>query len=564
MKRFRWQLVIILLTGLLVGVLLISQQPAVTTPVDNATQAPVEGGMYTEALIGSFKRLNPMLDGFNHPDHDVDRLIFCQLVRFDNQGLAQPDLAESWGMTLDGTIFNFSIRQNAKWHDGRPVTAEDILFTIDLMKQATSLVPEDVRSFWGDVEIKQLSSTFIQFRLPEAFAPFIDYLSFGVLPKHLLDGVTPEELVDDPFNLKPIGCGPYKFERFIVDNGIVTGVSLTANSDYYQKKPFLNRVVFNYYPDSQTAWQAYVNGEVEGIGHIEADVLSQVLADQNLSLYSGRQPRLAIIYLNLKNPDLPFFLEASFRQALMRGLNRQRIIDTLLNGQAVLADNPILPGSWAYYEGLEGFDYDLPAALKLLADAGFAQNTEGILLYEEKQVQFQLMVPQEPLFQSIAESVQRDWQALGIQVELIPTPYDQLVVDHLEPRDYQAALVEIDLSNSPDPDPYPFWDQAMATVGQNYAQWEDKTASDYLEQARITVDIGERMRLYHNFQVLFAKELPSLPLYYPIYNYAITSRVQGVQVGPLFDPADRFNGIVDWFLLAKKASEPTVPATAIP
>ena len=371
-------------------------------------------------------------------------------------------------------------------------------------------------------------------------------------------------MVDDPFNLKPIGCGPYKFERFIVDNGIVTGVSLTANSDYYQKKPFLNRVVFSYYPDSQTAWQAYVNGEVEGIGHIQADILSQVLADQNLSLYSGRQPRLAIIYLNLKNPDLPFFQEASFRQALMRGLNRQRIIDTLLNGQAVLADNPILPGSWAYYEGLEGFEYDLPVAEKLLADAGFSQNTEGVLLYKEKQVQFQLMVPQEPLFQSIAEAVQRDWQELGIQVELIPTPYDQLVVDYLEPRDYQAALVEINLSNSPDPDPYPFWDQAMATGGQNYAQWEDKTASDYLEQARITVDIGERMRLYHNFQVLFAKELPSLPLYYPIYNYAITSRVQGVQVGPLFDPADRFNGIADWFLLAKKASEPTVPATATP
>jgi peptide/nickel transport system substrate-binding protein len=124
-------------------------------------------------------------------------------------------------------------------------------------------------------------------------------------------------------------------------------------------------------------------------------------------------------------------------------------------------------------------------------------------------------------------------------------------MERLANREYQAALVDLNLAQYPDPDPYPFWDSIQATGGQNYSQWDDKIASEYLEEARITVDVGERARLYRNFQVIFTDELPSLPLYYPVYNYGVDRQIQGVRMGPLLDTSDRFATILQWFLVAR-------------
>jgi len=134
-----------------------------------------------------------------------------------------------------------------------------------------------------------------------------------------------------------------------------------------------------------------------------------------------------------------------------------------------------------------------------------------------------------------------------------------VVSAYLEPRAFQAALVDLNFSRTPDPDPYPFWHQAQITGGQNYAKWDDRQASEYLEQARIEVDIEERTRLYNNFQVRFASELPSLPLFYPIYNYAVDEQVQGVTMGPLYDPSDRLVTAPQWFLLAGRAPAENTP-----
>jgi peptide/nickel transport system substrate-binding protein len=179
MKKFRWQLIIIFLTGLVVGVLLLGEQP--TTQLNSSAPEPVQGGIYTEALIGSLQRLNPVLDYNNTVDHDVDRLIFSGLLRFDGRGIPQGDLAESWGVSKDGTLYNFSLHKGMRWHDGQPVTSEDVLFTIELMRKGGEIVPADLQSMWKNVKVISLSDTTMQFQLPEPFAPFLDYLTFGVL-----------------------------------------------------------------------------------------------------------------------------------------------------------------------------------------------------------------------------------------------------------------------------------------------------------------------------------------------------------------------------------------------
>ena len=158
--------------------------------------------------------------------------------------------------------------------------------------------------------------------------------------------------------------------------------------------------------------------------------------------------------------------------------------------------------------------------------------------------------------------MKRDWERLGVEVTLKAMPFEQLLSDNLEPRSYQAALVELNLSRFPDPDPYPFWDQAQITGGQNYANWDDRQASEYLEQARVTADLGERAKAYKNFQVRFANEMPALPLFYPVYSYGVDQQVQGVRMGPLFDTSDRFATLLQWYLKSKRSTPAGHPPPA--
>jgi peptide/nickel transport system substrate-binding protein len=563
MKRLRWQLLIIFLTGLVVGILLLGEQrPLETSNSPAATPTPIRGGAYTEALVGSLQRLNPLLDRYNQVDRDIDRLIFSGLVRFDARGVPQPDLAAAWGVSVDGTLYNVSMRKNAVWHDGKPVTADDVLFTIDLMRSGGEVVPVDLQEFWKGVEAVKLSDSDIQFRLPESFAPFLDYLTFGVLPNHLLGGKTLADILNDPFNLAPVGSGPYRFNRLIVENDTISGLALSAFKEFYQAPPYIDELVLRYYGDGPAALQAYRDGQVQGIGQVDREILPEVLSESGLALYTAREPKLALVLFNLNNPDVAFLQDKQVRKALLAGINRQRIIDRVLQGQAIQADGPILPGTWAYYDGIKPVEFDPEKAQALLKEAGFIFANEGdaVRSNQDKKLSFSLLYPDTPEHRAIAEAIQAGWSDLGVEVTLEALPYDQLVSERLVDRSYQAALIDLNLSRSPDPDPYPFWDQAQASgSGQNYAQWDNRMASEYLEQARIAVDLNERAKMYRNFQVVFQEELPALPLFYPVYSYAVTREVQDVRTGPFFDPSDRFSNIPEWNL----ANRPRVPAPAV-
>ena len=559
MKKIRWQIIIILLTGLVVGILLIGQQPT----IQPTAPKPTEGGIYTEGLIGNLSRLNPLFDLYNPVDRDVDRLIFSGLIRFDSKGMPVADLAESWGYSKDGTLYNISLRPNLKWHDGQPLTSDDVVFTIDLMRSESSYIPEDIRTFWKDVDVKALNDVTLQFRLPEPFSPFLDYLTFGILPKHIIGDMSVDDLVGSQFNLKPVGSGPYKLDYLIVEDNQIKGVVLSVFDDYYAKKPYIQQIVFRYYPDSASVMQAYKDGQVQGISKVTPDVLSEALNEPKLSIYTGRLPRMTLVLFNLNDPEVTFLQDANVRRALMEAINRQWIIDRIMGGQALIASGPILPDTWSYYDGIEAIPYDTDAAASLLKESGYTFPTvEGkdpnVLVDKDGQsLAFTMLYPDDETHAAVAKAIQDNWQKIGVKVDLEAVPYDQLIQDHLDQRSYQAALVDLNLARSPDPDPYPFWDQAQITGGQNYSQWDDRVASEYLEQARVTIDQTERTRLYRNFQVIFQKELPALPLYYPVYTYAVDQEVQGVQMGPLFDPSDRFATIQSWYLVAKRTVDQT-------
>ena len=560
MKRLRWQILIVILALIAIGILLLTQQteqftPVVTDPEISGPQ-PVTGGVYTEALIGSPGRLNPVLDFYNPVDRDVNRLLYSSLVYFDGRGLPTADLAESWGVSQDGTVYNFSLKTNAVWHDGEPVTSADIAFTVDLLRSDSLPVPSDLREFWNEVEVNALDTYLVQFVLPEPFAPFLDYLNFGVLPEHLLADLAPEDLVDAAFNLEPVGSGPYRFEQWLAESGEITGVSLVAFDNFYRGRAFIDQFIFRYFPDPVDALTAFREGEVMGLSSVPLEILAGALAEPDLNLYTGRLPQLSMVLLNLDNPRVAFFQDLVVRQALMMSINRQRMVDTLLQGQAIVADNPIFPGSWAYYDGVERIPYDVDQATNLLRTAEYVIPAEGGTIRQKEGValSFTLLHPDDSLSSLTAQFIQQSWSRIGVDVELVAVDYDELVNDHLEVGEYDAALVNLSLFRSPDPDPYPFWHQAQINKGQNYARWNDRAASEYLEQARLTSNLEERTRLYRNFQVRFSRELPALTLFYPVYTYGVDAQVEGVNIGPLFDLSDRLNSARLWFLVAEDAA----------
>ena len=556
MKQLRWQILVVLVTLAIVAVLLYTQQSSPATG-NIIEQQPEQGGVFTEGLVGSLGRLNPLLDWNNSADRDVNSLLFSGLVRFDEHGLPQADLAESWGVSQDGTIYNFTIRPNALWHDGTPVTSDDVIFTIEMMISTGSLYPQDIKDLWGRVEVAKLNEKNLKFTLPEPYVPFIDYLTFGVVPKHLLDSIPPDQMASAEFNIDPIGTGPYKFDQLIVDNGQITGVVLTVSQNYYNTMPFIEQVVFRYYPTSAEAFDAYQQGDVFSISQVSRDILQTALEEPNLSLYTTRMPQMGFVIFNLTSPDVIFLQDPAVRRALMLGLNRPNIINSIMQGQAFVSDSPILPGSWAYYDGTEHFEYDPDAATALLKGEGYVIPSGGgdVRAKDGIPLVFTMVHPDNAMYTQIAQAIQAQWARIGVRVDLLAQPYDQLVLTTLASRSFQSALVDLNLSRSPDPDPYPFWHQAEAVGGQNYSGWDNRAASEYLEQARVTADYSLRARLYRNFQVVFAKELPALPLYVPVYSYGVDSQVQGVQVAPLYEPSDRLNTFSNWFLLTRRALE---------
>lgn len=564
MKQLRWQILIVLVTLGIVAVLLFTQQsPVATGPF---LPQPEQGGIYTEGLVGSLGRLNPLLDWNNAADRSVNRLLFSGLIRFDEHGLPQADVAEGWGVSEDGTIYNFTLRDNAVWHDGTPVTSDDVIFTVDMMKSAGSLFPQDIKDLWEKIEVARLNDKNLKFTLPEPYVPFIDYLTFGILPKHLLEAVSPDEMPNAEFNINPVGTGPYRFDHLLVDDGQITGVVLTIANTYYGKPPFVEQVVFRYYPTSAEALDAYQQGDVLSVSEITSDVLQAALEEPNLSVYTSRLPQMTFVLFNLNNAEVPFLQDANLRRALVLATNRSYIVNTLMKGQAVLADGPILPQSWAYHDGIERFEFDPDKSVNLLKSEGYVippeggevRSKDGILL------SFTMVHPDDALHTQIAEMIQEQWAEIGVAVELQAVSYDRLATDFLVPRRYEAALVDLNLARTPDPDPYPFWHQAESTGGQNYSQWDHRAASEYLEQARVTTDYTLRTRLYRNFQVVFAKELPALPLFVPVYSYGVDSQVQGVQVAALYDPSDRLATFSNWYLLTRRALEQTAIPTAAP
>lgn len=560
-RYFRWQLLLILIGAVLVGIFLTYLALNYTIVL-----RPGRGGTYVEGIAGFPRYLNPLLSGYNEGGRDICTLIFSGLTRLNEHGEVETDLARSWEVTLDGLMYTFRLRSNVYWHDGVPLTADDVVFTVSLLQDPAFPGPPELADLWRVIKVEKVDRYTVRFILPGpyAYAPFLDYTTFGILPAHLLGGTRAADLPEAPFNLRPVGSGPFRLADINIENGVITSLVLERFPYFYGTVPHLDRIQFRFYPSSQAVLDAYEAGEVDGIGAIPIADLPRARALTTLNLYSAPLAEYGIVLLNLARADLPFFQEREVRQAMLYALDRQRIIDGVLDGQALVAHSPLIPGTWAYKADVPRYEYDPARARALLDEAGWVLSGHGdrIRRKGDRSLAFTLLTSDEPTRVAVAQMLAEQWAAVGITVT-VTTVSPAEVFAALEARSFEAVLIHLSLPG--DPDLYPFWHETQVEGGQNYAGFKHRRISEIIEQARVTLAREWRLQLYDEFQSVFAREVPALLLYVPVYTYGVDRSIHNVQIGPLLSPSERFRTVARWWIVPRRvfvrASEARAPLT---
>jgi peptide/nickel transport system substrate-binding protein len=497
-----------------------------------------------EGIAGRPLYLNPLLAQFSVADRDLAVLLFSGLTRPGEHGEMLPDLAERWEVSSDGRTYTFFLRPGVKWHDGTAFTADDVVATVRAVQAPGFPGLPSLAAFWRRIMVARVDDTTVSFVLPEAYAPFPEALSIGMLQASALAGVDGKDLADNPLNDRPVGTGPYRIQEVSGDQ-----MTLVADKSYYGVAPKIGEIRVRFYRDTQSLAVALKRGEVMSAARLRTEDLSTLEVNPEINQIKGGLAGYTLIFIN---PKLPFFQDRSTRQALLFGLDRQRIIDRLLGGEGFILDSPVAPSSWAYSPQVKRYAYDLEQAKALLEKAGWKVGTNGVRERSDVKLQFTLLTNDDPGRIRLAEEISRQWAAIGVKADVQSVGVNGLMRDYLQPRRFEAVLYGWSGLGS-DPDPYELWHSSQATGdGSNFASFANPKADELIEDARHALSQSERALLYQQFQDLFAEQAPALLIYGSTYTYAVNARVQGVRPVALADPSDRFRYVAEWAVLTSK------------
>lgn len=554
------------------------------TPLPTATpqkvKIPIRGGRYTEAVVGGVPTaINPLLPE-TMTDPNVTSLVFSGLTKLDGNGNIYGDLADKIDLDPQGKVYTFRIRDNATWQDGQPVTPQDVLFTIRLVQDPRFPGDPALADFWRTVTVELPGGNQVRFTLADRYAPFLSYTTLGLLPQHLLGGIKAEELRDLPFNLQPVGTGPY---RFVNLEPAGPAVNLTLWTKHYQALTesayFVQELRFQYYPSFELALEAAKQAKqtgVMGLADVPVTSIGQAAAalnpndkDPQWRFYGYNVAAYTALVFNFQSP---IFGDRAVRQAVSYAIDREMLVRNAMGGQALPGDGPIHPSSWAYKDERAKRPYDPTLAKQTLDAAGWKQkaadqpreNASG------QKLTFTIVTNGNGERPLVAGLVATQLRAVGFEVQVDTTAVSSFDLQrtYLEPHRFDAAIFGWN-NLLGDPDPYILWHSTQADSGYNFANFRDAEADQLLENGRRATNPAERRILYNQFQDLFASEVPAVVLYYPRYIVAVSAKVNGVEADTIDTPADRFRGLARWFLQfdeksvaeATQQAQPPLPAS---
>lgn len=505
---------------------------------------PATGGSYVEGVVGGHQHLQP-LTASTPVDRDVTRLLFTGLMRVDRAGEVVPDLAASVSVEQDGKVWSFEIRDDARWHDGRPVVADDVVYTVGLFQDPAYGGPH-AEAFRG-VAVERVASKVVRFTLPGPYGPFAASTTFPLLPAHRLGGVPFAGLAIDPFDQRPIGTGPFRLSD-VTEREVV----LTANLDFYRTKPdrsrpYLDRIVLRSYSDTSEALLALARGELDGVAGISSEDAERARVVRTVSVYSYSTSDFTALFLNVR-PEKAVFRDRAVRQAIATAIDRGRVLDLAIDGRGRVADTFVPPTSWAHPGEIARYERSVAAAKELLDAAGWTDaDGDGVREKGGIALRFEVASSDEPARVSAGSQIVTDLAAVGIQARLNALPFDELVRTVARPRAFEALLVGI--TSAADPDPYPFFHSSQGKdPGFNFSGYSTLPIDRNLEAARRVADREQRRALYGPVFRSIATEVPVVFLYFSDYLYARHTSVKGLKIAHMVGPPDRFWDAEDWYV----------------
>lgn len=511
-------------------------------------KVPIPGGEYIEGIVGQPLYVNPVLAGSNDADADLAALIYSGLFKYDSDGKLVPDLAESYEVSDDKLTYTIHLKKDVKWHDGEPFTADDILFTTQVIQDPAYKSP--LRQSWQGVGAEIADENTVRFILQTPYAFFLNNLTVGILPRHIWESVAPGSFPLAEYNLHPVGTGPYKFSDFEKDGeGNILSYTLEANENYYSQKPYISNLQFSFYFDEGSLLQAYNDKQVFGMSYITPANLADVKSKRSSNILSINIPRYFAVFFNQQKSKV--LANREVRKALSLAIDRQAIIRQVLSGEGKEIFSPISPGTFGYTDDVKKLGFDAGKANETLDNDGWKKGDDGFRKKDNTSLEFSLVTTDWPDLAETADMLKQQWEAIGAKVNVESLPVADIQQNYVRPREYDALLFGQVLGV--DPDPYAFWHSSQTRdPGLNLALYSNQNVDKVLEKIRQETDEGKRADLLKQFQQTVTDDVPALFLYSPNYLYIVNKKVEGINIYSMVTPDKRFSDVENWYVKTKR------------
>jgi peptide/nickel transport system substrate-binding protein len=512
---------------------------------------PGYGGGMTEGIVGSPRFINPVL-AVSDADRDLTSLVYSGLLRATPDGEYVSDLADHYSVSPDGLTYTFVLKDNAKFHDGKPVTADDVVFTVEKVQDAA--VKSPLLANWTGVGVAATDPKTVEFTLKSAYAPFVDNLTLGILPKHLWQNVSDDEFPFSELNTSPVGSGPFKVSSISrTPAGIPSSYDLSAFGEYALGKPYFSYFTLKFYQSEDAVAQALARGDVEAASGLSPATLGAL---PGLNVDRAQLNRVFGVFFNQNQSEV--LRDLDVRRALNTSIDRQDLVSQVLQGYGTPLEGPIPPGilpeiSRPSHVDASGTTTPAQKAQRMLETKGWVLGQDGVLTKttgkgkDAKTVRlaFSLSTGNVPELRAAAEYLRQQWSQMGAEVDVKIFDQGDLSQNVIRPRKYDALLFgevvgrELDL--------FAFWHSSQRNdPGLNIAEYANSTADTILENLRATSDADTRVELIGKLMDELDKDVPAVFLYAPDFVYSVPKDIVGVHLGFIESPSDRFLSVTSW------------------
>ncbi|HCC06302.1 TPA: hypothetical protein DEP94_03035 [Candidatus Nomurabacteria bacterium] len=494
---------------------------------------PARGGYIHEGILGTPRFINPVL-ATSDADKDLAELIYAGLTKRDNTGNIILDIASSIEESSDKLHYKITIKPEARFSDKTHVTADDFIYTISLIQNPLIKSPHRVE--WEGVTIEKNSNLEFSISLKKPYPLFMNVLTIGILPKHIWNRLTEEQISLSDFNIHAIGSGPFFIENITSVSGIPESFTLLENKYYTLGRPNIQEIVITSYQNEKYLIQAFENGDIDRVHGISPPRVSDLKVATS-SIRTSLLPRTFSVFFNPNKTD--FLSDKKVRSALNMAINKQAIINDVLKGYGKVIETP-----FPFDEDQPDPTYNKDKARKLLVQSKYLKNASST-------IEITLSTTNNAEMKKIAEMIQKDWEEIGVHTTLAVYEVADLNQSVIKDRDFQALLYG-SITNSP-ADLYAFWHSSQRSYpGLNISNYVSKKLDTNLEIIREDDNELTRVSAYESVKTEFEDEVPGIFLFAPSLIYVTRDDVNSPIPIYSLDNSSRFLLVSSWYRYTEK------------